>query len=312
MTRTALDRLENATGEPTARLLASGDGWQVSDVLCHAGPLDRPFEERHDRVSIAAVVEGSFRYRSSAGTALLTPGAILLGNAGTCYECGHDHSTGDRCVAFHYSPDAFGEIAASVAGSSRFRFPAAMLSVRRELAFAVAEAQVAGALPSPAALEELAIRFAEGVIATLAGTAALPQPRVSSRDERRMSAVLRHIEERLGDPLDLTVLAGIVGMSKYHFLRTFRRTVGVTPYQFLLGMRLRQAAVALRRTPATVAAIAYDAGCGDLSTFNAHFRRAFGVSPTAFRAGYRTVATAMPARHSVASSLSGKSTKRPS
>jgi AraC-like DNA-binding protein len=72
-------------------------------------------------------------------------------------------------------------------------------------------------------------------------------------------------------------------MSKYHFLRTFRRTVGVTPYQFLLGVRMRRAAVQLRTTPTAVATIAYDAGFGDLSTFNARFRAQFGVSPGRFR-----------------------------
>lgn len=283
-------------------MLARGDGWQVSDVVCHAGPRDRPFEERHDRVSIAAVIEGSFRYRSSAGTALLSPGAILLGNAGTCYECGHDHSSGDRCVAFQFVPDLFGEIAASTAGSSYFRFPAAMLPARWETALVVAEAQAAGVAQSALAFEELAIRLAESVIATLAGAATPPLPRVSSRDERRISTALRYIGEQLTNPLDLDQLAGIAGMSKYHFLRTFRRTVGVTPYQFLLGMRMRRAALALARTSEPVAAIAYEAGCGDLSTFNSHFRKAFGASPTAFRATHR---------HSTDGPSSGLERRRP-
>ena len=29
----------------------------------------------------------------------------LLGNAGECFECGHDHGGGDRCLAFAYSQD---------------------------------------------------------------------------------------------------------------------------------------------------------------------------------------------------------------
>jgi transcriptional regulator GlxA family with amidase domain len=105
----------------------------------------------------------------------------------------------------------------------------------------------------------------------------------SPRDERRISNVLRHIEEHFDQPLDLTDLAGLAFMSKYHFLRTFRRTVGVTPSRYLLGVRVRRAAVALCATPVPVATIAFDAGFGDLSTFNRHFRQAFGVSPAAFR-----------------------------
>ena len=75
----------------------------------------------------------------------------------------------------------------------------------------------------------------------------------------------------------------IAATSKFHFLRIFRRAVGLTPYQFLLGTRLRQAALRLLATPDAVSAIAYESGFGDLSTFNAAFRDRFGDSPLAFR-----------------------------
>jgi len=71
-----------------SRLLASGPGWSVSDVACTAGPHDRPFEERHHAACIAAVTEGTFQYRSTRGSAVLAPGAVLLGDEGSCFECG--------------------------------------------------------------------------------------------------------------------------------------------------------------------------------------------------------------------------------
>ena len=80
----------------SSRPIAEGADWSIREVVCRAGPQDRPFEERHLGVSIAAVVGGSFHYRNDAGRALLYPGSLLLGNAGTCFECGHTHSTGDR------------------------------------------------------------------------------------------------------------------------------------------------------------------------------------------------------------------------
>ena len=78
----------------TTRVLASGPGWSVSDIVCTASPHDRPFEERHETVSIAAVTAGTFQYRTDGGRAVLAPGGILLGNAGACFECGHAHSNG--------------------------------------------------------------------------------------------------------------------------------------------------------------------------------------------------------------------------
>ncbi len=94
---------------------------------------------------------------------------------------------------------------------------------------------------------------------------------------------MRHIEQRAEAAIDLDVLAGLACMSKYHFLRTFRRLVGTTPYRFVLDLRLRRAAVALRTTREPVGAIAFGAGFGDLSTFNHRFRVTFGAAPNAFR-----------------------------
>lgn len=265
-----------------ARDIARGEGWCIREVICRYGPHDRVFEERHDSVSIAAVVAGSFQYRTDAGRALLAPGSFLLGDAGRCFECGHDHATGDRCVAFHFAPDLFAEIAATSAGSARFRFPTAMLPAGPELAAPSVEAAVAAAAGDRVALDALAMRVADRVLRTLSGSrgaAAAP----SARDQRRISAALRHIEENADRPLDLDGLAGVAGMSKYHFLRCFRRVIGETPYAYLLGLRLRRAAERLCTTAMPVSSVAFDAGFGDLSTFNERFRTVFGATPAAFR-----------------------------
>jgi AraC family transcriptional regulator len=75
----------------------------------------------------------------------------------------------------------------------------------------------------------------------------------------------------------------VAAMSPYHFLRTFRVLVGVTPHQFILHARMKRAAVLPRRTSDNVSAIAFAAGFGDLSTFNRRFQRIFALSPPAYR-----------------------------
>ena len=58
----------------------------------------------------------------------------------------------------------------------------------------------------------------------------------------------------------------------------------MTPYQYILGRRLRAAAAALRTSEEPVARAALDQGFADLSTFNHSFRRVMGVTPTVYRA----------------------------
>lgn len=266
----------------TTRLLGRGEGWRVSDVVCRSGPADLPFEERYEDYSIGAVMRGSFGYRTTAGRALLHPGAVLLGNAGACYECGHEHGRGDRCVAVNIAPALFEEIAAFVAGTARFRFRAPMLPSGPALARLLVALEAASAGPAPAEMEELALTVAERVIAASAGATLRCAP-CPAADERRISRVIRLMEARGEEALGLDALAGEAGMSRYHFLRRFRRVTGRTPYRYLLDLRLRRAALRLRRSRERVATIAFEAGFGDLSTFNAQFRAAFGQTPQGWR-----------------------------
>jgi AraC family transcriptional regulator len=266
----------------TAQELASGPGWRVIDVICENGPHDRRFEEQHADVSIAAVTQGTFQYRTRQGSAVLVPGAVLLGNAGACFECGHDHGNGDRCLAFHVTP-AFMEAANGAAGARGELFSVASLPPLPQLTPILAAAEAARDDGDSGAFEELALRLAGAVTALLAPARRTVRP-PNSRDERRISAAARWIEQHTDAPLSLRDLAREADLSPYHFLRTFRQVVGVTPHQFVLHTRLHRAAVRLRRTDDAISSIAYDAGFNDLSTFNRRFRRLMGVNPGVYRA----------------------------
>jgi AraC-like DNA-binding protein len=262
--------------------LASGPGWLVRDIVCTAGPSDRPFEEQHDAVCIAVVTEGTFQYRSTLGDAVLAPGAVLLGNQGHCFQCGHEHGIGDRCLSFHYQPDYLEGIVAAVPGGRRTAFATSHLPPLPELLPLLAAGEAARDNGDQTELEELALRLAGAVAATIAGVGRANR-RSSRRDERRITNALRRIEARAHEPITLAEHAREAAMSPYHFLRTFRDVVGMTPHQFVLRTRLNRAAVRLRQSDESISAIAFDAGFNDLSTFNRRFRRLIGVSPSAYR-----------------------------
>ncbi|HEY1325588.1 MAG TPA: AraC family transcriptional regulator [Casimicrobiaceae bacterium] len=267
---------------PSARTLAQAADWGAWEVVCRLGPQDRSFEERHDFMSIAAVVGGTFEYRGATGRALLYPGSFLLGNAGACFECGHSHGVGDRCIAFGFAPELFEEIAASAAGSSRYRFDRAMLPVVPAMTPALVDAEACAAMPDASVVEELAVSVAERVVRTLRGTPASRRA-PSGRDGRRIADVVRFIDAHCVEALDLATLAARAHMSRYHFLRTFRHVVGMTPHRYVTHARLRWSAVRLRNSRAPIAEVAADAGFGDLSTFHARFRAAFGTTPGRMR-----------------------------
>lgn len=266
--------------------LASGQGWHVSDVVCTAGAGDSPFEEEHRTFCVAAVTQGTFRYCTRQGMAMLAPGAILLGNPGACYECGHEHGAGDRCLSFHFAPAYMEAIVAEVPGARRLGFGTPRLPPLPALAPLLAEAEAARETADSDGFEELGLRIAGAAVAVAAGTANVGRA-PSRRDQKRVAEAVRRIELDADRPISLAELAGETATSPYHFLRTFRHVAGMTPYQFLLRTRLHRAAVRLRTSDEAISAIAFEAGFNDLSTFNRRFRREMGQAPGAYRARRR-------------------------
>lgn len=264
--------------------LASGNGWRVHDVICTHGPQDRPFEEQHGSVAIAAVTAGTFQYRTRQGAATLVPGGLLLGNHGACFECGHAHGIGDRCLAFHFTPSFFEAVAGDVPGARSIDFQAATLPPSDATLPLLAEAEAARDAGDGDAFEELALRFA-GAALTL--QSARTKSTASDRDARRIAEAVRAIEADPAATHALATLARNARMSVYHFLRTFHRVAGMTPHQFVLRARLARAAVRLRHGRESVTTVALESGFNDLSTFNRRFRRLMGAAPRAYRARFQ-------------------------
>jgi AraC family transcriptional regulator len=281
----ALDdrKVHGTPGRTTPRVIAHGEGWRVADVVCTSGPRDRPFEERHADYSVAVVLTGTFQYRSELGRGLMTPGSVMLGNSGHCFECGHEHGEGDRCVSFWYEPWYFERLMADAGGrGNRLGFKVPRLPPVRPLASLVARASAGILDPADVPWEELGIRLAAGAVRLAAG--ATPDScSFVPNGEARVTRVVRTIDRRPDAALTLGSLARAAGLSPYHFLRTFERVTGVTPHQYVLRARLREAAMRLAAGPSRILDVAFDCGFGDVSNFNRAFRTEFGVSPRAYR-----------------------------
>lgn len=280
--------LHGGPGQAAARLLAEGPGWRAYDVVCDHGPQDHPFQEQHSGYSIAIVAGGSFQYRGDGGRELLTPGSLLLGRHGQYFECRHDHAPGDRCIAFRYDPGYFEELAAD-AGFPRAAFSTLRLPPLRELSSLISRA-CSGVLGSLVSWEELSLQFAER---TLALTAArrTASPDVPASSVARITRAVRTVERRTREQLSLPELAREARLSPYHFLRTFQQITGLTPHQYLMRSRLRQAALQLGVQPEPILEIALDSGFGDVSNFNRAFRAEFGTSPREYRRRLLSVVT---------------------
>ncbi|MFP6561272.1 helix-turn-helix domain-containing protein [Paraburkholderia sp. B3] len=104
------------------------------------------------------------------------------------------------------------------------------------------------------------------------------------------------IEDNLDRPICLDDLAALVNVSRFHFSRLFKRTIGVTAISYVEQCRIRRARSLILETRLPLAEIALLTGFADQSHFTRRFQRHVGCTPAAFarEQGQRRAAPRLP------------------
>ncbi|HET6550303.1 MAG TPA: AraC family transcriptional regulator [Solirubrobacter sp.] len=105
---------------------------------------------------------------------------------------------------------------------------------------------------------------------------------------RRILRARDKMDRAYDKPLDVAALAREAVTSEAHFIRTFKATFGETPHRYLQRRRLERAMALLRETDRPVTEICLDVGFTSLGSFSRTFTQVVGMSPTAYRKGWRT------------------------
>lgn len=127
---------------------------------------------------------------------------------------------------------------------------------------------------SMALLSYIETRFASGAIIA-------PSHGFSQRALRN---VQEFIQCNLHKDISLTDLSSIVGLSPSHFCRIFKSSMNISPYQFVIHLRISRAKRLLSERELSIAEIALATGFANQSHFSDAFKRLAGTSPREFRA----------------------------
>lgn len=250
---------------------APASGYCISELVCAPRA---PSEGLYSEVGLALVVDGAFEYRGRHGSALALPGSIIFASRDEFFSCAQSDAPSNRRLALFFGEDMIAAIA-DACGLDAPEFSRATLPPSREAA----------------ALAVLLHRAARGgeqdamAVANAAFEAATPARAYAPApaDKRRVLETVRYIQANFAGTCALATLAGVAGLSQFHFARLFKLVTGQSPAQFVLYTRLAAAARRLHESTTPVAQIAFETGFNDLSHFNASFKTAFGATPTAWR-----------------------------
>lgn len=98
-----------------------------------------------------------------------------------------------------------------------------------------------------------------------------------------INTVIAFIEQNYKNPISVDDMVDIIHVSKYHFIRRFRRVMGITPYHYLTNHRITVAKKLLRTTNKTVSEISELCGFMDTSNFITQFKKQTGQKPLGYR-----------------------------
>ena len=100
---------------------------------------------------------------------------------------------------------------------------------------------------------------------------------------QRLELARSYIKDNREKRLKVAYLATMSAMSEYHFIRQFKRTYGITPYQFILSEKISYSKELIKTDHYSISEISDKAGFSDVAAFGKSFRKWVGTTPTDYR-----------------------------
>jgi AraC-like DNA-binding protein len=236
---------------------------------------------------IGMVVDGLQKQRFQGKEVLLGPGRISIMPPGEIHD-GHGYDDNQYCMrTFRIAPalltDYFTNITEhELTQTSDAFFAGAMLEDPKlanrlqQLFSGIQHPEGLSALP----VEEAWINVFDPLFQQL--KIVTPQLITGGLSFAHLNRVREYAATNLSHKISLKQLADLCDLSRYQFLRRFEHSMGLTPHNWLIQLRLEQACLLLRQPGQNLAQVAANVGFYDQSHFNRAFRTWYGITPSQY------------------------------
>lgn len=101
--------------------------------------------------------------------------------------------------------------------------------------------------------------------------------------QSQLERVIDYMKANLTQDLSILDLATLTSMSESHFSRSFKESVGIAPYQYLMQQRVERAKQLLKQQAISISDIALDCGFANQTHLTKVFRQMTGITPKAYQ-----------------------------
>jgi len=227
----------------------------------------------------SGATQADFRHGGKAMSWEFTAGSIGFFPVGTEIKRSHWRWSRSRRIVVALDAGFSVEALGPLPRQTEFEFrDQALTSVVRAM---VAEAAT-GSQQGPLFAESLSL----GVAMRLHRRATAHQSNGRERGkltEAQSDRVQALVETGLRSNIALSTLAAAAGYSPAQFVRLFKNSFGVTPYQYVLRVRLKRARTMLLSTSLPLTSVAMECGFSSQSHMTAAFMRSYGITPGEMR-----------------------------
>lgn len=236
----------------------------------------------HEGYTIGVIEKGTQRFYRSGEIHIADTNSIILVNADDVHTGESASPEGWQYRAMYPLPEHFENICSDLCGEKKFApyFSSSvindqMLTEQLRLLFTEVDRH-ASQLLTETLLYSIILRL------TLRHSSLNNMPKDISGNKENLYRVKEYLDCYPSEDISLMQLANIAGLSKFHFIRQFKKMFELAPHSYQLQSRLKKAKNLLR-AGVKPAMVATDCGFHDQSHFNRHFKKTLGTTPSRFQ-----------------------------